>query len=77
MKETEAPAVAIAHHSDDVVETLLINLMRGTGLHGLTGIKPQNGNIIRPLLCVSRQEVLEYLNEIGQDYVIDSSCGKK
>ncbi|MBP3716476.1 MAG: tRNA lysidine(34) synthetase TilS [Paludibacteraceae bacterium] len=73
MKETEATAVAIAHHSDDVVETLLINLMRGTGLHGLTGIKPQNGNIIRPLLCVSRQEVLEYLNEIGQDYVIDSS----
>ena len=47
--------------------------MRRTGLHGLTGIKPQNGNIIRPLLCVSRQEVLEYLNEIGQDYVIDSS----
>ena len=73
IKETEATAVAIAHHSDDVVETLLINLMRGTGLHGLTGIKPQNGNIIRPLLCVSRQEVLEYLNEIGQDYVIDSS----
>ena len=73
MKETEATSVAIAHHSDDVVETLLINLMRGTGLHGLTGIKPQNGNIIRPLLCVSRQEVLEYLNEIGQDYVIDSS----
>ena len=73
MKETDATAVAIAHHSDDVVETLLINLMRGTGLHGLTGIKPKNGCIIRPLLCVSRHEVLEYLEGMGQGYVVDSS----
>lgn len=73
MKETDATAVAIAHHSDDVVETLLINLMRGTGLHGLTGIKPKNGSIIRPLLCVSRHEVLEYLEGMGQGYVVDSS----
>ena len=50
-QERKADAVCIAHHRDDSVETVLLNLIRGTGIKGLTGIKPRNGNIIRPLLC--------------------------
>ncbi len=65
--------IAVAHHLNDNAETVLVNLMRGTGLRGLTGMKFQNGDIIRPLLDVSKKEILAYLNEIGQDYVTDSS----
>ena len=53
-------AIAIAHHVDDSIETFFINLLRGTGLRGLTGIHHQRGNIIRPLLFASRKEILEY-----------------
>ena len=73
MKETGAGAVCIAHHRDDSVETVLLNLIRGTGIKGLTGIKPRNGNIIRPLLCVSRQEIEDWLADTGQAYIIDST----
>ena len=73
MQEQQASAVCIAHHRDDSVETLLLNLIRGTGLRGLTGIKPVNGNIIRPLLCVSRTEIEQWLTETGQPYVTDST----
>ena len=73
MHERQADAICIAHHRDDSVETVLLNLLRGTGLKGLTGIKPRNGNIIRPLLCVSRQEIEDWLQEIGQTYVTDST----
>ncbi len=65
--------LAVAHHADDNAETLLLNLMRGTGLRGLKGMLPRNGHIIRPLLCVGREEILEYLESIGQDYVTDST----
>lgn len=68
-----AETVCVAHHRDDAVETLLMNLLRGAGIHGLTGIRPRNGDIVRPLLCVSRQEILQYLDSIGQDYVTDST----
>lgn len=68
-----AVAVCVAHHRDDAVETLLMNLMRGSGIHGLTGIRPKNGHIVRPLLCVSREEIEQYLHSIGQDYVTDST----
>jgi tRNA(Ile)-lysidine synthase len=68
-----ADAICVAHHRDDSVETLLINLLRGTGIHGLTGIKPRNGNIIRPLLCLSRSDIENYLHDIAQDYVTDST----
>ena len=73
MQERGASAICIAHHRDDSVETLLLNLIRGTGLRGLTGIKPKNGRIIRPLLCVSRQEIEDWLKENGQSYVTDST----
>ena len=55
--------VLTAHHLDDNVETFLINFTRGTGLEGLTGIPAQNGNIIRPLLPFSREEIENYANE--------------
>lgn len=73
MQQRGASAICIAHHRDDSVETLLLNLIRGTGIKGLTGIKPRNGHIIRPMLCVSRQEIEDWLHEIGQPYVTDST----
>lgn len=72
-KALGASVIAVAHHKDDSVETVLINLVRGTGLRGLTGIKPINGNVVRPLLCLSRIEITGYLEEIGQSYVTDST----
>lgn len=68
-----AAGVCVAHHRDDSVETVLLNLVRGTGLRGLTGIQPRNGYILRPLLCVSRVEIEAFLTEKGQKYVTDST----
>ena len=68
-----AAGVCVAHHRDDLVETVLLNLVRGTGLRGLTGIQPRNGRVLRPLLCVSRAEIEAYLTERGQAYVTDST----
>lgn len=68
-----AEAICVAHHRDDSVETVLLNLVRGTGLRGLRGIQPKNGNIVRPLLCVSRDDIECFLDSIGQDYVTDST----
>lgn len=68
-----AETVCVAHHRDDAVETFLMNLLRGSGIHGLTGIRPKNGRIVRPLLCLSRQEIEDFLHSIGQTYVTDST----
>ena len=68
-----AAGICVAHHRDDSVETVLLNLVRGTGLRGLTGIQPRNGSILRPLLCVSRAEIEVFLAEKGQKYVTDST----
>ena len=68
-----AAGICVAHHRDDSVETVLLNLVRGTGLRGLTGIQPRNGYILRPLLCVSRVEIEAFLKEKGQKYVTDST----
>ena len=68
-----AEKVCVAHHRDDAVETLLMNLMRGSGVHGLTGIRSNFGEIVRPLLVVSRQEIEDYLYSIGQCFVTDST----
>ncbi len=72
-KKTECQSIAVAHHQDDSVETLLMNLIRGTGIKGLLGIRPKNVNIIRPLLCVSREEIIDYLQFLNQTYVTDST----
>ncbi len=71
--DTNAAGVCIAHHSDDQVETILLNLLRGTGLKGLLGMRCQNGIFLRPLLNMSRNDILDYLKRIGQDYVTDST----
>lgn len=67
--------IALGHHQDDSIETTLMNLMRGTGINGLTGIVPRNEktHVIRPLLCLSRQEILDYLHDNGLSYVTDST----
>ena len=72
-RDINANAICVAHHKDDNVETILLNLVRGTGMNGLTGISPRNGFILRPLLCIGREDILEYLEAENQDYVTDSS----
>lgn len=71
--EESATAIAVAHHRDDSAETLLLNLMRGCGIRGLHGIRPKNGHIIRPLLRIGRKDILQYLQDRGIEYVIDST----
>lgn len=65
--------IAVAHHRDDNIETFFLNLVRGSGITGLAGIKPCNGKIVRPLLGSSRDEIINYLETLGQDYVTDST----
>lgn len=65
--------IATAHTADDNAETVLIHMIRGTGLKGLGGIAPVQGRIIRPMLGITRQEVEEFLEEWGLTYVEDSS----
>ncbi len=65
--------IATAHHAEDNAETVLLNLIRGSGLRGVSGIPPVRGKLIRPLLCVTRGEILTYLEDIGQNYVTDST----
>lgn len=60
--------IAVAHHKDDLTETFLMNLFRGSGTDGLCSPKPRNGHIVRPLLCVTKKEIIDYLNDIGQGY---------
>lgn len=65
--------IAIAHNRDDVAETVLLNLTRGTGLKGLTGIKIVNGRVIRPLLDFSRNEIITYAKDYQISFREDSS----
>ena len=66
-------SVAVAHHLDDETETFFINLVRGTGIAGLHGIKPKTGNIIRPLLFTNRTEIEKYINKKKIKFREDSS----
>ena len=65
--------IATAHNADDNAETVLMNLLRGTGLRGLGGIPPKRGRIVRPLLCLTREEVLAVLRERDIPWREDSS----
>ena len=73
----DAEAICVAHHKDDQAETLLLNLIRGTGLKGLAAMHPErivNGlRIIRPLLDITKEEILQYLARMRQGYVTDST----
>lgn len=68
-----ADRIALGHTKNDSAETLLINLLRGTGMSGLTGIPPVRGKVIRPLIEIARDEILGYLSGVGQSYMVDSS----
>ena len=69
----EGGRIATAHTLDDSIETVLMNLVRGTGLRGLCGIPRIRGNIVRPLLDCTRAEVEDYLSALGQPYCTDST----
>lgn len=66
-------AVAVAHHRGDNAETLLLNLLRGAGLNGLTGMRPRRDHIVRPLLTQPRSALLDFLQAQHQSYVTDST----
>ncbi|MBV6343031.1 tRNA lysidine(34) synthetase TilS [Candidatus Magnetobacterium casense] len=68
-----ASKIALGHNKDDQAETVMLNLIRGASLTGLAGIAPTRGMVIRPLIDVSRWEILQYLNECNQTYCLDSS----
>ena len=61
LKEENATKIAMAHHENDNAETFIMHLIRGASINGLSGIWPVNGNIVRPLLCLTRKEIEEYL----------------
>ena len=68
-----AQAIAVGHHRDDNVETILMNLIRGTGIRGLSGIRPERDHIIRPLLETTRQEIIDWLHQNNIPYRVDST----
>ena len=73
LEKYHASKIALAHHQNDSAETFLLNLARGTGLKGLGGIAPVNGNVIRPLLCVERNEIETYLQGRSIPYCVDET----
>ena len=72
-EEYNCDVIAVAHNSNDCAETMLFQLVRGSGLTGLTGIKTKRDLIIRPLLCVTRAEIEQYLGERGIPYQTDAT----
>lgn len=72
-KELGYNKTAVAHHKDDQAETVLFQLIRGSGIRGLGGMKPENGSIIRPLLDIRRMEIEEALKAEGISYCTDST----
>ncbi len=73
LHDSGADRIAVAHNADDNVETLFLNLFRGSGVTGLRGMLPDTGELIRPLLCFPRKEIEAYLSEKGEEYVVDST----
>ncbi|MCR4920234.1 MAG: tRNA lysidine(34) synthetase TilS [Bacteroidaceae bacterium] len=70
---TDCSCVAVAHHIEDQAETILLKIIRGTGIRGLTGMHPVRNKIVRPLLCLHKQEILRYLASNDLNYVTDST----
>lgn len=73
LKKTSSNKIAIAHNKNDKVETILLNLIRGTGTYGLIGIEPKNGVYIRPLLEIEREEIEKYCEDENIKPRIDES----
>ena len=72
-REYDCDRIAVAHHQNDQAETVLFQLIRGSRLQGLSGISPKNGQIVRPLLGVSRGQIEQYLRKNGLDYCVDTT----
>ncbi|MCF6241033.1 MAG: tRNA lysidine(34) synthetase TilS [Bacteroidales bacterium] len=72
-KENKYDYIATAHHSDDVIETFFLNLVRGSGVRGLSGIKEKSGKLIRPLLFADRNQIQKYIDEHNLKYREDDS----
>lgn len=77
-RQSGCPYLLTAHHADDQIETVVHHLLRGTGLRGLSGIPEhrqlsEDLELLRPLLTIRRQQILEYLESLGQDYLTDST----
>lgn len=73
LSERFGAKTATAHNADDNLETVVFNLIRGAGVSGMSGIKPVRGNIIRPLIETSREEIERYVAENSLSYVLDST----
>ena len=73
LKETGFQRIVTGHNADDNIETLLINLLRGSGSRGLSGMSRDNGIIWRPFLNLHRLEILRYLEENNINYIVDST----
>lgn len=65
--------ICVAHTADDNIETMLLNMLRGSGLRGLAGMRRRSSDILRPMLGLGRSDVEEYLAALGQDFITDSS----
>lgn len=72
-QQSGADVIATAHHADDLAETMLLNLTRGAGARGLSGIPPRRGRIVRPILFMTRRDIDEYFRQHGYSYVDDST----
>ncbi|MHB8207095.1 tRNA lysidine(34) synthetase TilS [Mucilaginibacter sp.] len=72
-QQRDYDAIALAHHQNDTIETILLNLTRGTGIAGLHGILPKNGDLVRPLSFLNRDDIQQLIKQNSLQYVEDSS----
>lgn len=73
MEKVGASKIAVAHHRNDQAETMLFHLIRGSGIDGMAGMKPVRNAVIRPILCLDREQIEGYLSEQGQTYMTDET----
>lgn len=73
LEKTQSQKIAVAHNLGDNAETVFLNLIRGAGLNGISGMKYETGNIIRPMLDIDKKDILEFLKEKGIQYAIDKT----
>lgn len=71
--EHSLDSIAIGHHIEDNIETMMLNMLRGSGIKGLAAMRPRRGVYVRPLLGCTKQMILDFLESMGESYVIDSS----